>query len=74
MEIETNFIEEMELEVSRHSLENISSLRGADDDIEEEEDDEEEPVTLGFVEKPKNLNSLLSHFFPSKAGGAPVCL
>lgn len=44
---------------------------------EEEEDDddydeEEEPVTLGFVEKPKHSWSLLRQLFPSKAGGVPV--
>lgn len=63
----------------------ISSLK--DEDLDEEEgeaadsnsddvdddDCEAEPVTLGFVEKPKNGWSLLCHMFPSKAGGLPVC-
>ncbi|OVA13942.1 zinc finger protein [Macleaya cordata] len=62
----------MEIEVKRNSLENFSSLQDTDDDIEEDED--EEPVTLGFVEKPKNPISLLPHFFPSKAGGTPAWL
>ncbi|KAG8657287.1 programmed cell death protein 2 isoform X1 [Manihot esculenta] len=47
--------------------------------FEEEEDDddydeEEEPVTLGFVEKPKHFWSLLRQLFPSKAGGVPAWL
>ncbi|WJZ90404.1 hypothetical protein VitviT2T_009550 [Vitis vinifera] len=64
----------------------ISSLK--DEDLDEEEgeaadsnsdvvdddDCEAEPVTLGFVEKPKNGWSLLCHMFPSKAGGLPAWL
>ncbi|CAK7348356.1 unnamed protein product [Dovyalis caffra] len=58
----------------------ISSLD--DDDeveevVEEEDDDseeEDEPVTLGFLEKPKNSWSLLRQVFPSKAGGVPAWL
>lgn len=42
------------------------------DDVEDDDSDAE-PVTLGFVEKPKNDWSLLRHMFPSKAGGLPVC-
>lgn len=65
----------------------ISSLEEDDDDVDVEEDidikeddgddDEEEelePVTLGFVEKPNDPNSLLRHYFPSKAGGVPAWL
>ncbi|XP_031288017.1 programmed cell death protein 2 [Pistacia vera] len=44
------------------------------DEDDDEEDEEQEPVTLGFVEKPKNHWSLLRHLFPSKAGGAPAWL
>lgn len=46
-----------------------------DDDDEEEEEDEEarDSVVLGFVKRPKKARSLLRHFFPSKAGGVPVC-
>lgn len=67
----------------------VEELRGLritsldDDDEEEEEqevaiddDDDEDAndyVVLGFVKKPKNSGSLLRHFFPSKAGGIPVC-
>lgn len=43
-----------------------------DDDDDEEDEEEQEPVTLGFIEKPKNSWSLLRHLFPSKAGGSPV--
>lgn len=44
-----------------------------DDDEDDGEDEEEQkPVTLGFLEKPKNRWSLLRHLFPSKAGGPPV--
>ena len=42
------------------------------DDVDDD-DTEAEPVTLGFVEKPKNGWSLLRHMFPCKAGGVPVC-
>ncbi|XP_057474564.1 uncharacterized protein LOC130762755 [Actinidia eriantha] len=45
-----------------------------DDDEEEEEEEEQVPVTLGFVEKPKNRWSLLRQLFPSKAGGVPAWL
>ncbi|KAJ0111228.1 hypothetical protein Patl1_00942 [Pistacia atlantica] len=44
------------------------------DEDDDEEDEEQEPVTLGFVEKPKNHWSLLRHLFPSKAGGPPAWL
>ncbi|KAF8387767.1 hypothetical protein HHK36_026422 [Tetracentron sinense] len=79
----------MDIEVKDDSLENlramqISSLEDdeeeepqeqEDDDEEEEDEDEEpDPVTLGFVEKPKNPRSLLRHLFPSKAGGTPAWL
>ncbi|KAI3903019.1 hypothetical protein MKW92_046800 [Papaver armeniacum] len=72
--------EETEIEVLQCSVESTISLQDSDGDYdqeeeEEEEDDEEEvPVTLGFVEKPKNPNSLLPQFFPSKAGGTPAWL
>ncbi|GAV56997.1 zf-MYND domain-containing protein/PDCD2_C domain-containing protein [Cephalotus follicularis] len=48
----------------------------SDDDYDEDGDKEkkEEPVTLGFVEKPKNHWSLLRQFFPNKAGGIPAWL
>lgn len=39
-----------------------------------EDDDEQEPVTLGFLEKPKNSWSVLRQLFPSKAGGVPAWL
>ena len=69
-------------------MEELRGLRitSLDDDDEEEEeqevaiddddDDDEEAndyVVLGFVKKPENSGSLLRHFFPSKAGGIPVC-
>jgi len=38
----------------------------------DDSDDEDEPITLGFLEKPKNPLNLSRHFFPSKAGGLPV--
>ena len=41
-------------------------------DYDDDEEEEQEPVTLGFLEKPKNRWSLLRHLFPSKAGGPPV--
>ncbi|XP_057508992.1 uncharacterized protein LOC130791736 [Actinidia eriantha] len=44
------------------------------DDDDDEEEEEQVPVTLGFVEKPKNRWSLLRQLFPSKAGGVPSWL
>ncbi|XP_072987710.1 uncharacterized protein [Typha latifolia] len=45
------------------------------DDMEDDEGEEgEEGITLGFVEKPKNPQTLLRHLFPSKAGGVPAWL
>ncbi|KDP33257.1 hypothetical protein JCGZ_13097 [Jatropha curcas] len=41
---------------------------------DDDEEDEQEPVTLGFVEKPKSSWSLLRQLFPSKAGGVPAWL
>ena len=45
-----------------------------DDDFDDDDDDDEEhePITLGFVDKPKNNWSLRRQYFPSKAGGVPV--
>ncbi|XP_002531647.3 programmed cell death protein 2 [Ricinus communis] len=39
---------------------------------DDEDDEEQEPVTLGFVEKPRNCWSLSRQLFPSKAGGVPA--
>ena len=44
-----------------------------DDEDDDDDDEENEDVFLGFVKKPKNPRSLLRNFFPSKAGGVPVC-
>ncbi|KAI3994150.1 hypothetical protein MKX01_012407 [Papaver californicum] len=67
--------EETEIEVLQCPVEKTISLQDSDGDIDQEEEEEdEEPVTLGFLEKPKNLNSLLPQFFPSKAGGTPAWL
>jgi pre-rRNA-processing protein TSR4 len=43
-----------------------------DDDFDDSDDEELEPVTFGFLEKPKNSFTLSRQFFPSKAGGLPV--
>ncbi|PIN24161.1 putative MYND Zn-finger protein [Handroanthus impetiginosus] len=45
-------------------------------EVSDEDDDEEDrvPMTLGFVEKPKNPWSLVRQYFPSKAGGTPAWL
>lgn len=53
---------------------NINDSGDIYEEDEDDEDDDEEPVTLGFVEKPKNQWSLLPHLFPSKAGGFPAWL
>uniref|UniRef100_A0A5B6ZFT3 Putative programmed cell death protein 2 isoform X3 n=1 Tax=Davidia involucrata TaxID=16924 RepID=A0A5B6ZFT3_DAVIN len=45
-----------------------------EDDDEDNDDEEQVPVTLGFLEKPKNWWSLLRQLFPSKAGGVPAWL
>ncbi|XP_022891546.1 programmed cell death protein 2-like isoform X2 [Olea europaea var. sylvestris] len=81
---------EMEFDANEEKLKTlcISSLDEEEDDEaqvdetddpdlynDEDDDDEEQvPVTLGFVEKPKNTWSLLRHYFPSKAGGTPAWL
>ncbi|GAB4841092.1 hypothetical protein Ancab_021837 [Ancistrocladus abbreviatus] len=44
------------------------------EDADDEYDEIEEPVTLGFVEKPKSHWALLRQYFPSKAGGFPAWL
>ncbi|KAL3741568.1 hypothetical protein ACJRO7_017091 [Eucalyptus globulus] len=56
--------------------EEVEDLMNDDDDDDDDEDDDEvqKPVTLGFVEKPKNKWSLLRQLFPSKAGGVPAWL
>ncbi|KAL2239015.1 UNVERIFIED_CONTAM: Programmed cell death protein 2-like protein [Sesamum indicum] len=79
----------MDIDLSGEKLKSlhISSLdeeedeeEDQNDDVEDEvsdEDDEEEdrvPMTLGFVEKPKNPWTLLRQYFPSKAGGTPAWL
>ncbi|KAL3517405.1 hypothetical protein ACH5RR_019994 [Cinchona calisaya] len=43
-------------------------------DDEEEEEEDKEPISLGFVEKPKHSWSLSRELFPSLAGGAPAWL
>ncbi|XP_050237644.1 uncharacterized protein LOC126687220 [Mercurialis annua] len=57
----------------------ITSLDDEDDDdndydSEDEEEEQQEPVTLGFLEKPKHPWSLLRQLYPSKAGGSPAWL
>jgi pre-rRNA-processing protein TSR4 len=42
------------------------------DDDDDSDDEELEPITFGFLEKPKNSFTLSRQFFPSKAGGLPV--
>jgi pre-rRNA-processing protein TSR4 len=42
------------------------------DDDDDFDDEELEPITFGFLEKPKNSLTLSRQFFPSKAGGLPV--
>ncbi|GMQ00235.1 hypothetical protein CsSME_00047412 [Camellia sinensis var. sinensis] len=54
-----------------------SQINGDGDTFDDEDEDEYEeqvPVTLGFVEKPRNRWSLLRQLFPSTAGGVPVRL
>ncbi|KAF6175133.1 hypothetical protein GIB67_022814 [Kingdonia uniflora] len=74
----------METGVKDYSLDDIKSLEisSLDEDEEQtqEEDDNDDddeddgPVTLGFLEKPSNLYTLLRQYFPSKAGGVPAWL
>ncbi|KAH1232489.1 Programmed cell death protein 2 [Glycine max] len=45
-----------------------------DDDFDDEEEEEDDPITLGFVDKPKNEWSLRRQYFPSKTGGVPAWL
>ncbi|KAG5567784.1 hypothetical protein RHGRI_003086 [Rhododendron griersonianum] len=50
------------------------ALVNAGGDFSDDEDEELLPVTLGFLEKPKNRCSLVRQGFPSKAGGVPAWL
>ncbi|KHN05730.1 Programmed cell death protein 2 [Glycine soja] len=52
------------------------NVEDQDDDFDDDDDDDEEhePITLGFVDKPKNNWSLRRQYFPSKAGGVPAWL
>ncbi|KAI9095367.1 hypothetical protein K1719_026401 [Acacia pycnantha] len=44
------------------------------EDYDSNDEEEEDPITLGFVEKPKNKRCLQRQYFPSKAGGGPAWL
>lgn len=55
------------------SLDDEAQVDGGGD-FSDDEDEELLPVTLGFLEKPKNRWSLARQLFPSKAGGVPVRL
>ncbi|KAK7341801.1 hypothetical protein VNO80_24740 [Phaseolus coccineus] len=57
--------------VQNDNVEDQDEYDDVDDDDEEEE---HEPITLGFVDKPKNKWSLQRQYFPSKAGGVPAWL
>ncbi|CAI9105378.1 OLC1v1004288C1 [Oldenlandia corymbosa var. corymbosa] len=45
-----------------------------DDDDEDDDYEDQEPVSLGFLEKPKNSWSVRRELFPSIAGGTPAWL
>ena len=51
---------------------NVEDQEEYDDVDDDDEEEEHEPITLGFVDKPKNKWSLQRQYFPSKAGGVPV--
>ena len=73
----------MDVDAIGEHVEKLKAVRIDDDDAvdeddvlddydDDDDDEEEEPVTLGFVDRPKNQWSLQRQFFPSKAGGVPV--
>ncbi|WVZ15595.1 hypothetical protein V8G54_013161 [Vigna mungo] len=53
---------------------NVEDQDEYDDVDDDDEEEEHEPITLGFVDKPKNKWSLQRQYFPSKAGGVPAWL
>ncbi|KAK4418098.1 Programmed cell death protein 2-like [Sesamum alatum] len=81
MDIDSSGEKLKSLHISSLDEEEDDEEEAQNDDVEDEvsdEDDEEEedrvPMTLGFVEKPKNPWTLLRQYFPSKAGGTPAWL
>lgn len=68
----------MDTDAIKDSLNKLKAIRMENDEYEDEVDDSDdeelEPITLGFLEKPKNRLYLSRQFFPSKAGGLPVLL
>ncbi|CAI8614898.1 unnamed protein product [Vicia faba] len=59
-----------------NSVRNENDEYADEDDVfvDDSDDEELEPITLGFLEKPKNRWTLSRQFFPSKAGGLPAWL
>ncbi|XP_061356084.1 uncharacterized protein LOC133300540 isoform X2 [Gastrolobium bilobum] len=73
----------MDTEHFRDPIDKLKAIQIVDDQDEDEDndfddydddDEESEPVTLGFVDKPKNQWYLCRQYFPSKAGGVPAWL
>lgn len=74
----------MDTDAIRDVVNKLKANQLEDDDYEDEVDEvddfddcdaeEPDPITLGFVDKPKNHWSLRRQYFPSKAGGVPVLL
>lgn len=75
MDLDGPFMEEhlKAFQVSCLEYEELGTEEEEEDDSSNSDDADYE-VTVGHVKKPENGWSLLRHKFPSKAGGAPVCL
>ncbi|XP_047312935.1 programmed cell death protein 2 [Impatiens glandulifera] len=66
--------ENEEVQVKDNGDVDSSDYTEFDEFDDDDEDGDEIPITLGFLEKPKNNWSLLRQLFPSKAGGVPAWL
>ena len=70
--MDTDAIEDLVDKLKVMQNDDVEDQEEYDDVDDDEEEEEHEPITLGFVDKPKNKWSLQRQYFPSKAGGVPV--
>ncbi|QCD76515.1 pre-rRNA-processing protein TSR4 [Vigna unguiculata] len=72
--MDTDAIEDLVDKLKVMQNDDVEDQEEYDDVDDDEEEEEHEPITLGFVDKPKNKWSLQRQYFPSKAGGVPAWL